>query len=167
MVDSKPCFSVLFMCSKRNDPCWFAFGFACGVFPEAKVRNAVLIRHKLAVVPGGERFITKDFVKVGEVFYQMFKLLRIMAIPRGCSKPVDHPCVNIDADVKLDAIPSFPMPFDSDVVPDAAVTGAKSAAVNCNCHPFSSEEPYDSVHHLPDVFNGEFCHPSMNDTMTR
>lgn len=166
MVDGKPCFSVLFMRFKRDEPCWFAFGFARGVLPEAKVRRAVLIRHELTVVPGGERFIAKDFVKFREVFDQMFKLLGIVSIPRGGGEPVDHPCADIDADVELDAVLAFPMPFDPDVIPGAAVMSAKSAAVNCNRHLFPSEELGDPVHHPADVSDGKPVHPAVDHAMS-
>jgi hypothetical protein len=100
------------------------------------------------------------------VFDQVFKLLGIMSIPWCGGEPVDHPCVDIDADVEFDAVFAFPMPFDSDVVPGAAVVGAESSAVNSDVHFFSSEKPGDPVHHPSDVGDGESFHPALDYAMS-
>ena len=79
MIDSKPCVRVLFVCSERDDPRWLAFRFACGILSETEVRCSVFIGYQLAVVPGGERFVTQDVAELWEVFDQMFKLLGIVS----------------------------------------------------------------------------------------
>ncbi len=100
------------------------------------------------------------------MFDQMFKLFGIMSIPWRGGEPVDNASVDIDTDVKFDAIFSSTVSFDPDVVPGAAVMGAKSGAVNSNCHLFSVEKPGDSVHHFADVGDRESFHPSLDHTMS-
>lgn len=155
----------MFVRSEGDDPRWFAFGFTCGILSETEVRYPVFIGHELAVVPGGERFITEDFVKFWEMFDQMFKLFGIVPIPWCGGKPVDHTSVNVNADVKFETISSATLSFDPDVVPGTTVVGAESTAVNSNCHLFPSEEPGDSVHHLPYVRDGEPFHSALNHAM--
>jgi len=166
MIDGKPCVCIMFVCSERDDPCWLAFGFTGGVLSEAEVRCPVFIGDKLTVVPGGECFVTDYVAEFWEVFDQMFKLFGIVSIPRCDGEPVDHPCVDIDADVKFDAVFSSTLSFDPDVVPGAAVVGAKSGAVNSDVHLFSSEESGDSVHHLSNVGDGESFHPTLDHAMS-
>jgi len=98
---------------------------------------------------------------------EVFKLLGIMAIPWRDGEPLDHTGVDVDTDVKFDAISSFSLSFDSDVVPGAALMCAETSAVNSDVHLFSSEKPGDSVHHLSDVGDGEPFHPSLDDTVPR
>jgi hypothetical protein len=75
--------------------------------------------------------------------------------------------VYINANVEFDAILPFVFSFDTDVVPCATVAGTKTRAVNSYIHTMSSEKPGDLVRHLPDIFDGEFMHTLMNDTVTR
>ena len=70
------------------------------------------------------------------MFDQMFKLLGIMAIPWCDGEPMDYTSVDVDADVEFEAVFAFPMPFDPDVVPGAAVMGAEPGAVNSDVHFF-------------------------------
>ena len=101
------------------------------------------------------------------MFDKVFKLLRVMSIPWCDGEPMDHTGVDVDADMEFDTVPSSTVSFDSDVVPGAAVVGAKSTAINSNVHLFASEEPGDPVHHLADVGDGESFHPSLDHAMPR
>lgn len=165
MVDGKPCFCIMFVCSKRDNPCWLAFGFTSGIFSETEVRRPVFIGHELTVVPRGERFVSQDVAKFREVFDQVFELLGIVSIPWCSGKPVDYTGVDIDADVEFDAVFSSALSFDPDVVPGAAVVGAESAAVNSDVHLFPSEKSGDSVHHLAYVSDGESFHAALDHAM--
>jgi len=167
MIDGKPCFGIMFVCSERDDPGWFAFGVASRIFSEAEVGRPVLIDDKLTVISRGERFVSQDVSEFRKMFDQMFKLLGIMSIPWCGGEPVDHTGIDIDADVEFDAVFAFSMPFDSDVVPGAAVVGTESGAVNSDVHFFPSEKPGDPVHHLADVGDGESFHPSLDHAMPR
>jgi hypothetical protein len=119
----------------------------------------------LAVVPGRECFVTEDIAEFREMFDQVFKLLGIVSIPWCGRKPVNHTGFNVDADVKFDAVFSSALSFDPDVVPDAAVVGVESTAINSDVHLFSSEKPGDSVHHLAYVGDGEFFHTALDYAM--
>jgi len=99
------------------------------------------------------------------MFDQVFKLLGIMSIPWRGGKPVNHAGVDIDADVEFDAVFTFSMPFDPDVVPGATVVGGKPAAVNSDVHLFSAKEPGHPVHHLAYVGDGESFHTSLDHAM--
>ena len=100
------------------------------------------------------------------MFDQMFKLLGIMSIPWCGREPVDHTGVDVDADVQFDTVSSAALSFNPDVIPGAAVLGAKPGAVDCDVHLFSSEKPGDSVHCLPDVCDGESFHPALDHAMS-
>ena len=165
MIDGKPCVCVMFVCSERDDPGRFAFGFTPSIFSEAEVRCAVFIGHKLTVVPGGERFITQDVAELREVFDQVFKLFRIVSIPWCGGEPVDHASVDVDADVEFDAVFSSSLSFDPDVVPGAAVVGAEPATVNSDVHLFASEKSGHPIHHLAYVGDGESFHTSLDHAM--
>jgi len=165
MVDSKPCFRVMFVCSKRDDPCWFTFCFTCSIFSETEVWRPVFISHKLTVIPRGKRFIAKDVAELREMFGQVLKLLGIVSIPWCGRKPVDHTSFDVDADVEFDAVFSSALSFDPDVVPGAAVVGAEPATVNSDVHLFSAKEPGHPVHHLAYVGDGESFHTSLNYAM--
>jgi len=166
MIDGKPCVCVLFVCSKRDEPGWLAFGFASSIFSEAEVGRPVFIDDELTVIPGGERFVSQDVSKLWEMFDQMFKLLGIMSIPWCDGEPMDHTGVDVDTDVEFDIVLAFSMSFDSDVVPGAAVMSAESGAVDSDVHLFPSEKPCDPVHHLPDVGDGKSFHPSLDHAMS-
>jgi len=155
------------MCSEGDDPGGLAFGVASSVCSKAEIGCTVFIGDQLTVVPGGERFVTEDVSEIGEVFDQMFELFGVMAIPWCDGEPLNHTGVDVDTDVKFDAVSAFPLSFDADVVPGAAVLGAEPGAVHSDVHLFSSEKPGDSVHHLPNVGDGEPFHPSLDDTMSR
>ena len=157
----------MFVCSERDDPGRFAFGFTPSIFSEAEVRCAVFIGHKLTVVPGGERFVAQDVAEFREVFDQVFELFGIVSIPWCGSEPVDHASVDIDTDVEFDTVLAFSMSLDPDVIPGAAVVGTESGAVNSNVHLFPSEKTGDPVHHLADVGDGEFFHAALDHTMPR
>ena len=96
----------------------------------------------------------------------MFKLLGIVSIPRGGRKPVDHPSVDIDADVEFDAVFSSTLSFNPDVIPGATVVGTEPAAVNSDVHLFSAEEPGHPVHHLAYVGDGDSFHPALDYAMS-
>jgi len=51
MIDRKPCFGIMFVCSERDDPGWLAFSVASSVFSEAEVGRPVFIDNELTVVP--------------------------------------------------------------------------------------------------------------------
>lgn len=101
------------------------------------------------------------------MFDQMSELFGIMAIPWCDGEPLDHTGVDVDTDVKFDAVSAFPLSFDADVVPGAAALGAESRAVHSDVHLFSSEKPGDLAHHFPDVGDGESFHSSLDDAMSR
>jgi len=155
------------VCSERDDPCWLAFGVTSGVLSETEIGRPILINDSLTVTPGGERFVTKDVAKIGEVFDQVLKLLGIVSIPWRGREPVDHTGVDIDTDVEFDAIPSSPMSFNADVIPGAAVVGAESSAVHRDVHVLPPEESGDSIHHLAYVGDGESFHPALNHAVPR
>jgi len=69
--------------------------------------------------------------------------------------------------VEFDAVFTFSLSFNPDVVPSAAVVGTKPGAVNSNVHLFSSEKPGDSVHHFTDIGDGESFHASLDHAMPR
>ena len=75
VIDCKPCVCVMFVCSERDDPGRFTFGFTSSILSKAEIRCAIFISNKLAVVPRGERFVSQDVSEFGEVFDQVFKLL--------------------------------------------------------------------------------------------
>src|SRR4030042_1419913 len=90
-----------------------------------------------------------------------------MAIPLGYGEPMDHTSVNIDTDMEFDAVFSTTVSFNPDVVPCTALMCAKSGAVNSNVHTFASKKPSDTVHHLADIGDREFFHPSLDHAMPR
>jgi len=57
------------------------------------------------------------------------------------------------------------MPFDSDVVPGAAIVGTEAGAVNSDVHLFSSERPGDSIHHLTYVGDRESFYTLLDHAM--
>src|SRR4030042_620668 len=90
-----------------------------------------------------------------------------MAIPLGYGERIDHTSVNIDTDMEFDAVFSTTVSFNPDVVPCTALMCAKSGAVNSNVHTFASKKPSDTVHHLADIGDREFFHPSLDHAMPR
>lgn len=167
MIDSKPSICVMFVCSERDDPGWLTFGVTSSVLLEAEVRYPIFIGNKLTIVPRGERFVAQDDTEFREMFDQMFKLLGIMSIPWCDGELMDHTSVDIHTDVEFETVFAFSLSFDSDVVPSAAVMDAESSGVHCDVHLFPSKKPDDSIHHLPDVSDGESFHPSLDHTMPR
>ena len=100
------------------------------------------------------------------MFAQMFELFGIMAIPWCDGEPLDHTGVDVDTDVKFDAVSAFSLSFNADVVPGAAVLGAESRAVHSDVHLFSSEKPGDPVHHFADVGDGKSFHPALDHAVS-
>jgi hypothetical protein len=78
---------------------------------------------------------------------------------------VHHPGMHIDADVQFDAVPPASLSCDTDFVPGAALVGAEPGTVDRDGHFPSAEEPDDQFYHLPDVFDGEAGHASMDDAV--
>jgi len=68
MIDGKPCFRILFVCSERDDPDRPAFGVATCIFSEAEVGRTVFIDDKLTVFPRGERFVSQDVSEFRKMF---------------------------------------------------------------------------------------------------
>ncbi len=99
------------------------------------------------------------------MFDQVFKFLGIVPIPWGGGEPVDHPGVDVDADVEFDAILSSVLSFDPDLVPGAYVVGTEPTTVNSDVHLFSSEKSGDSVHHFANIGDRESFHTSLDHAM--
>jgi hypothetical protein len=156
----------MFVWSKRDNPRWLAFGFTRSILSETEVRYAFLIGHKLTVAPRGERFVAQYVAEFREVFDQVFKFLGIVPIPWSSGEPVDHPGINVDADVEFDAILSSTLSFDPDLVPGADVVGAEPTTVNSDVHLFSSEKSGDSVHHFSYIRDWELFHTSLYHAMS-
>jgi len=68
MIDGKPCFGIMFVCSERDDPGWFAFGVASRIFSEAEVGRPVFIDDKLTVISRGECFVSQDISEFRKMF---------------------------------------------------------------------------------------------------
>jgi len=90
-----------------------------------------------------------------------------MLIPPGVFEPENDTRINIDNDMKFQAISSFPSFFNSDVIPEAVVMRAESAAVHGNIFVFSFEKTDDPVGDFSNVASSEFLHSSVKNTMTR
>jgi hypothetical protein len=165
MVHRKPSLRVTFPRLEGDDICEAAAWPTSRIHTEAEVRCSVFIGHQLAVGPGGVRRITQDRLQFGKVFDKACELPAIMSVPSGGGEPVRHPGVHIDANVQFHAVPPAPLSCYAKVVPGAALVGTESGAVDRDSHLPSAKEPGDQVHRLPDVFDGEAGHASMDDAV--
>jgi len=165
MIHGQPSIRVTFPGLEGDNICETASGSTSRVYTETEVWFSVFIGHQLAVSPGAVRRVTQDLVNIGKVFDEACELPAIVSVPSGDGEPVHHPGVHVDADVQFDAVPSAPLSGDAEVVPGAALMGAVPGAVDRDGHLPPAEEPDDQVHHLPDVFDGEAGHASMDDAV--
>ena len=167
MICRKPGFLVFFVFSDMHNPCRFTFCLVGCIILEAEKWYSVFIYNELIVSPRGISFITKCGSEFWKVLDQVFKFFGIVSIPGCHSKPVYDTCIDIHADMEFYAVFPLVFSFDTYVVPCAAVAGTKTCTINGNIHSFSSEKSRYSIHHFPNIFNGEFFHPTMYNTVTR